>query len=52
MLKIWDLYVKWPQSYQLSKLEVSRKSLAYGPRHTRTSRPEFEVDRGQIILKL
>ena len=31
MLKIWGLQVKWPQSYQLSKLEVSRKSSPSGP---------------------
>ena len=31
ILKIWGLLVKGLQSYQLSKLEVSKKSLPYGP---------------------
>ena len=31
MLKILSLWVKGPQNYQLSKLEVSRKSLLAGP---------------------
>ena len=40
------------QSYLLSKLEVSRKSLPAGPGPTRTSRPGFDAWRGQIILKV
>ena len=31
MLKIWGLLVKGLQSYQLSKLEVTRKDLPTGP---------------------
>ena len=52
MLKIWGLLVKGLQSYQLSKLEVTRKSLPTGPGPSRTSRPGFELYRGQIILKV
>ena len=37
MLKILGLQVKGPQSYQLSKLEVSRKSLPSGPGRERYS---------------
>ena len=52
ILKIWGLLVKGLQSYQLSKLEVTRKSLPTGPGPSRTSRPGFELYRGQIILKV
>ena len=50
ILKIWGLLVKGLQSYQLSKLEVTRKSLPTGPGPSRTSRPGFELYRGQIII--
>ena len=33
MLTVWGLYIKGLQSYQLSKLEVSRKSLPLRPFH-------------------
>ena len=52
ILKIWGLLVKGLQSYQLSKLEVTRKSLPTSPGPSRTSRPGFELYRGQIILKV
>ena len=52
ILKIWGLLVKGLQSYQLSKLEVTRKSLPSGPGPSRISRPGFDVYRGQIILKV
>ena len=52
ILKIWGLLVKGLQSYQLSKLEVTRKSLPTGPGPSQTSRPRFELYRGQIILKV
>ena len=52
IVKIWGLLVKGLQSYQLSKLEVTRKSLLTGPGPSRTSRPGFELYRGQIILKV
>ena len=52
MIKIWGLQIKGLQSYQLSKLEVSRKSLPQGPGHIRTNQPAFENARGQIILKV
>ena len=52
MLKILGLYVKGPQSYQLSKLEVSRISLPSGPGPSQTTRPEFELYWDQIILKV
>ena len=52
ILKIWGLLVKGLQSYQLSKLEVTRKSLPTGPGPSQTSRPGFELYRGQIILKV
>ena len=51
MLKVWGLYIKGLQSYQLSKLKVSRKSLPLGPGPTQTSRPGFEFARDRIILK-
>ena len=52
ILKIWGLLVKGFQSYQLSKLEVTRKSLPTGPGPSRTSWPGFELYRGQMILKV
>ena len=53
ILKIWGLLVKGLQSYQLSKLEVTRKSLLSSPGLTWTSsRPEFEITRGQVILNV
>ena len=52
ILKIWGLLVKGLQSYQLSKLEVTRKSLPTSPGPSRTSWPGFELYRGQIILKV
>ena len=52
ILKIWGLLVKVLQSYQLSKLEFTRKSLPTGPGPTRISRPRFEPGHLQIILKV
>ena len=52
ILKIWGLLVKGLQSYQLSKLEVTRKSLPTSPGPSWTNRPGFELYRGQIILKV
>ena len=52
ILKIWGLLVKGLQSYQLSKLVVTRKSLPRSPGPSRTSWPGFELYRGQIILKV
>ena len=52
LLNIWGLNVKGLQSCQLSKLEVSRKSLPPGPSPSRSSRPGFEFARGRIILKV
>ena len=49
ILKIWGLLVKGLQSYQLSKLEVTRKSLPTGPGPSWYSRPGFELYQGQII---
>ena len=43
ILKIWGLLVKGLQSYQLSKLEVTRKSLPTGPGPSRTSWPMMRV---------
>ena len=52
ILKIWGLLVKGLQSYQLSKLEVTRKSLPTSPGPSRTSLPRFEPGRSRIILKV